>query len=106
MSYSNTAGLPSIKRNRRSEVQESQTDGNSLSFTGRIAGWSARHRWWVVAASVMVIFLAIFTLNTVEMKVLDYEGEGDSARGAELIGQVQILDRVGVEFHGVVTRVR
>ena len=85
MSYSNTAGLPNTKRTHRSEVQESHTDGISLSFTGRIAGWSARHRWWVVAASVMVIFLAIFTLNTVETKVLDYEGEGDSAVGADLI---------------------
>ena len=71
MSYSNTAGLPSTQRTRRSEGQASQTDGIGLSFTGRIAGWSARHRWWVVGASVMVIFLAIFTamLYAVKRKV-------------------------------------
>ncbi len=87
MSYSNTAGLPSTKRNRRSEVQESQTDGIGLSFTGRIAGWSARHRWWVVGASALFIVLAMFILNTVETKELDYNGEGEAATGADLIDE-------------------
>ena len=97
MSYSNTAGIPSRSSTRRSEVQESPSDGIGLSFTGRVAGWSARHRWWVVAASIMVVFLAIFTLNTVEMKELDYEGEGDSARGTELIGQRFSIDSAPTE---------
>ena len=87
MSYSNTARIPSTKSTRRSEVQESHSDGISLSFTGRIAGWSARHRWWVVTASVMVILLAMFALNTVEMKILDYNGEGESVRGRDLIDE-------------------
>ena len=97
MSYSNTAGLPSTKSTRRSEVQESHSEGISLSFTGRIAGWSARHRWWVVAASVMVIFLAMFMLNTVEMKVLDYNGEGESALGAELVDERFSIDSAPTE---------
>ncbi|PKB82490.1 MAG: hypothetical protein BZY88_04320 [SAR202 cluster bacterium Io17-Chloro-G9] len=63
-----------------------------MSFTGRIAGWSARHRWWVIAASILVIFLAIFTANTVETKLLDYDGEGESAYGADLIGERFDLD--------------
>ena len=41
-------------------------DMPALSFTGRIASWSARHRWWVVAASAIFVVLAIFILNTVE----------------------------------------
>ena len=85
MSTSNTAELPSTKTTRKSEVQESQTDVTSLSFTGRIASWSARHRWWVIAASVLVIVLAMFVTNTIETKTLDYYGEGDSALGADLI---------------------
>ena len=59
--------------------------GAGLAFTGRIASWSARHRWWVIAASVLVIVLAMFVMNTVETKTLDYNGEGESAIGADLI---------------------
>ena len=97
MSYSNTAGLPNTQRTRRSMVQESHSDGISLSFTGRIAGWSARHRWWVVAASIMVIFLAMFAANTVEMETLDYEGEGDSALGADLVEERFSFDSAPTE---------
>ena len=60
-------------------------DGSNLSFTGRIAGWSARHRWWVVGASVMFIVLAIMVLGNVETKTLDYNGEGESGKGADLV---------------------
>ena len=58
-----------------------------LSFTGRIANWSARHRWWVVAASVLVIVLAMFVINNVETKTLDYNGEGEASIGAKLIDE-------------------
>ena len=89
MSYSNTAGLPSTKRTRRSEVQESNTDGISLSFTGRIASWSARHRWWVIAASVLVLVLAVFVSSSVETKLLDDNelGEGDSGKAIRLLDE-------------------
>ena len=61
-------------------------DGSlGLSCTGRIANWSALHKWWVVGASVMFIVLAMFVLNTVETKTLDYNGEGDSAKAFDLI---------------------
>ena len=56
-----------------------------LTFTGRIASWSARHRWWVIAASMMVIVLDMFVLSTMETKTLDYEGEGEAATGAKLV---------------------
>ena len=87
MSYSNAAGQTGTGGSRTKELQEANADGAGLSFTGRIAGWSARHRWWVIAASVLVIFLAMFALNTVEMKVLDYNGEGESVRGRDLIDE-------------------
>ena len=87
MRSSITAGLPSTKGTRRSEVQEADAAGIGVSFTGRIAGWSARHRWWVVAASIMVVFLAMFAANTVSMNTLDYQGEGESAIAGELVEQ-------------------
>ncbi len=89
MSNSKTAGLPSTKRNRRSEVQESHSDGISLSFTGRIAGWSARHRWWVIAASVLVLVLAMFVSSAVETKLLDDNAmaEGDSGKAIRLLDE-------------------
>jgi RND superfamily putative drug exporter len=46
---------------------------------------------------MLVIFLAMFTASTVDMKILDYEGEGDSARGAELIGQRFSIDSAPTE---------
>ena len=84
-----TAGLPSTKRTRRSEVQESLTDGIGLSFTGRIASWSARHRWWVIAASVLVLVMAVFISSTVETKLLDDNelGEGESGKAIRLLDE-------------------
>ena len=68
---------------------ERNNDTLTLSLTGRIARWSARRRWWVVAASVVVIALAIFVLSTVETKLLDGNsgGVGDSQQGANLIDE-------------------
>ena len=41
-------------------------DTSRLSFTGRIAAWSVRHRWWVVAASVMMPVLAVLAAAAFE----------------------------------------
>ena len=38
------------------------------SFTGRILGWSARHSWWALAGSAIVILLAVFVLSSIETK--------------------------------------
>ena len=66
-------------------IDQSAEEGSGLTFTGRIASWSAGHRWWVIAASVMVLVLAIFVMKTVETKTLDYQGEGDSSIGYTLV---------------------
>ena len=78
----NLNGAPVREWRARSQEKDGPP---GLSVTGRIANWSARHKWWVVSASVMFIVLAMFVLNTVETKTLDYNGEGDSAIGADLI---------------------
>ena len=60
-------------------------DTSRLSFTGRLARWSATHPWWVVAASVLIVVLAMLAMNAVETKTLEYSGEGEAAVGARLI---------------------
>ena len=60
--------------------------GNTgLNPIGRIAAWSAAHRWWVILAFVLTFVLSIFVMSAVETKTLDYNGEGESAEGAQLI---------------------
>ena len=82
MDNANAARLNGSAHRARSEGVGSSP---GISFTGRIANWSARHRWWVIGASLMVVVLAFFVLNAVETKTLDYIGEGESAVGSELI---------------------
>ena len=74
----------SSTRTQSGEVEGKNSDAR-MSFTGKIAGWSAGHRWRVIGASILVIVMAIMVLGNVETKLLDYNGEGDSATGADLI---------------------
>ena len=85
MNYSirRRAGAP--RHHADQDLDQPAPESSGLMFTGRIASWSAHHRWWVIAASVLVIVLAMFVLNTVETKTLDYNGEGESAIGADLV---------------------
>ena len=59
----------------------------TLSFTGRIANWSARHRWWVVAASVTMLVLAMVASSTFKVKLLDDNDflEGESGEAIRLL---------------------
>ena len=69
----------------QSGVVEGKNSDAQMSFTGRIGRWSASHRWWVIGASILVIVMAVMVLGNVETKILDYNGEGDSAKGFDLI---------------------
>jgi uncharacterized membrane protein YdfJ with MMPL/SSD domain len=62
-------------------------EGIRLSPTARVAGWSARHRWWVVLAAVMTLVLAGFASSTFETQILsnDGGGVGESQIAAELL---------------------
>ena len=72
---------------RDEEDSKAKVETSALSFTGRIANWSAGRRWWVVAASVLVVVLAIFVISSVETEHLDYDGEGEASRGAKLLDE-------------------
>ena len=73
----------------RRESAESQATGTAgLSFTGRIAGWSAAHRWMVLGASVLILVLAIFASSMFTPNLLDdFNGEGEAAKGADLVSE-------------------
>ena len=65
----------------------STTDG--LTPTARIARWSARHRWWVLAATVLALVAAMFVSGTVETNMADENDipEGESGEAVRLLDQ-------------------
>ena len=68
---------------------KTEHDTSTLSFTGRIAAWSARRRWWVVAASVTMLVLAVLASSTFEVKLLDDNdiAEGESGKALRLLDE-------------------
>ena len=68
--------------------QQGAANGLTLSFTARIAGWSARHRWPVLAASAVVIFLAVVAMIAVGTDTRDDdEGVGESGKAVKLMDE-------------------
>ena len=58
----------------------------SLTPTARIARWSARHRWWVLAATVLTLIAAIVASGMYEPQLQDDDvGVGESAAGADVL---------------------
>ena len=68
---------------------ERNSDSLTPSFTGRIAAWSASHRWWTVAASVMMLVLAVLASSTFTPKLLDDNdvAEGESGEALRLLDE-------------------
>jgi RND superfamily putative drug exporter len=58
------------------------------SFTGRIAYWSAVHRWVILLAAVLVIVLAVLAIGMMGTETRDEEGGvGESGKGSELLNE-------------------
>ena len=57
----------------------------AFSFTGRIAGWSARHRWPVVAGTAGVLVVAFVLSSTLGIETSEIVGRGDARHGEKLI---------------------
>ena len=76
------------ERKTSAEQKEPQMTIDTSTFTAsaRVAAWSARNRWWVVLASVLVLVAAMFVSSTFETKIYDGDGgEGESAVGVSLV---------------------
>ena len=57
-----------------------------LSFTARLAHWSAVHRWIILLATVIVIVLAVFSIIAVGTETRDDDsGVGESGKGSALL---------------------
>ena len=59
----------------------------NLTFTGRIARWSARHRWLVLAASLVVIVIAVGAIVGVGTDTRDGSGVGESGKADDLLDE-------------------
>ena len=55
------------------------------AFTGRIADWSARNRWVVLAGAVVVLAISALLQNTLGVKTSDVSGAGDAREGQKLL---------------------
>ena len=59
-----------------------------LSFTARIARWSAVHRWLILLAAVLVIVLAVLAIGMIGTETRDDGGGvGESGKGSELLNE-------------------
>ena len=78
---------PSDRAEGLDQVQgQPLTTSAKLSFTARIAGWSARRRWWVLAGSGLVIFLMVAAMIRVGTELRDDdEGVGESGEASRLM---------------------
>ena len=60
-------------------------DASKVSFTGRMAGWSARHRWIVVLGAVGLLVISFLLSGSIGVKTSDVFGTGESRKGHQLI---------------------
>ena len=59
-----------------------------LSFTARLAHWSAVHSWIILLATVIVIVLAVFSIIAVGTETRDDDsGVGESGKGSALLNE-------------------
>jgi len=70
-------------------MQDVPKNGTSrLTPTARIAVWSGTHRWWVLAATVVVLALGVAASATFEVKLQDGDGGvGESDAGAQILDE-------------------
>ena len=61
------------------------TNAREVSFTGRVAGWSAHHRWIVVLAAIVLLVISFLMSDSIGVEMSDVSGTGDSRKGHQLI---------------------
>ncbi len=65
--------------------QNESNKGNSTSFTGRIAGWSARHRWMVLIGTVMMLVAAFGLNGAFGVETTEVVGAGEAQEAWEMV---------------------
>ena len=75
--------------NTAAKANQTSSTTKGLTPTARVANWSARHRWWVVAASVMMLVLAVLASSTFKVNLLDDNdiAEGESGEALRLLDE-------------------
>ena len=63
----------------------SAVDASAVSFTGRVAGWSARHRWIVLLGAIALLVMSFLLSGAIGVKTSDVDGTGESRQGHQLI---------------------
>ena len=67
-------------------AEDTDTATNGLTPTARVARWSARHRWWVLAATVLTLVLAIVASGVYEPQIQDDDTPvGESGAGVDIL---------------------
>ncbi len=65
---------------------QSASSRSSVSVTARVARWSANHRWWVFAASLLVLVAAVVASVTYSPQLQDGDGNvGESKVGLDVL---------------------
>jgi len=61
-------------------------NGTGNAFTGRMATWSAQHRWWIVGASLVLVIVSMIIIIGVGTDTRDDEdAPGEAGRAQKLI---------------------
>lgn len=58
---------------------------SSVSFTGRIAGWSARNRWKTLFAAIALLVISFLLSSSLGVETSEVTGVGESQKGHALI---------------------
>ena len=66
-------------------MASSSADAREVSFTGRVAGWSARHRWRVVLGAIALLVISFLLSSSIGVETSDVFGTGESAKASQLI---------------------
>lgn len=65
-------------------MKQSVSNKPKYTFTGRIAGWSARHRWTIVGATVLLLVVSFLLSGSLGVETSDVMGAGDGRKGMQL----------------------
>ena len=66
-------------------MASTSADTHQVSFTGRVAGWSARHRWIILLGAIGLLVISFLLASTIGVKTSEVIGSGEARHGNKLI---------------------